>query len=226
MGAAPAWMLPAAPASQAAGNGDRWRKMACLHEQAEAAKGGALKALVAILARWALGGAAELGELRVVVVVPFLAPSEAPVIIAAAAAAKAYHEEAKCRKSEHNDAPMGPPFARVWMAMIRAVGHSAECPEAAEGSLGNSWADFIMNSEIETVANSVRACRVRPTRKQDGKQSMHRVAFAVGSSRGHLGAALTSYFIMVKDVRKHGAAPKGALERDAQKLLDKLEGNN
>ena len=43
-------------------------------------------------------------------------------------------------------------------------------------------------------------------------------------SQQALEPALIKYFLKIGGIRKFGAAPKGALERDAQKLLDKLEG--
>ena len=219
-----------APAAAAVGDSDDRRSEAArLREQAQSegnGTGGALEAFVAILTRLAFSKSAELRELRGAAFVVFLLliPTKEPVIVVAVAAGKAYHEEAERRKSEHVNAPMGPPFARAWVATIRAIGQSDKCPEEAKAPLNQYWQPFIMKNEIETVATSVRACRVRPTRKQENRQSLHRVTLAVDASHQYLEPTLIGFFHAVKGVRKYGAAPKGALEHDAQKLLDKLKG--
>ncbi|CAK0853106.1 unnamed protein product [Prorocentrum cordatum] len=157
--------------------------------------GGTLKALVAILARLALSNAAELREICGVVFVTFLVSPEAAVIVAAVA---------------------------VWVAMLRAIGADERCLQDAEAAISAYWSSFIVTNELEAVAASARACRIRPTRKQEGKQSLHRVTFAVDSSQAALEPALIKYFLRIGGICKYGAAPKRALERDAQKLLDRI----
>ncbi|CAK0854177.1 unnamed protein product, partial [Prorocentrum cordatum] len=85
------------------------------------------------------------------------------------------------------------------------------------------WTSIKKNG-VDTVATGARACRFRLTRKQENKPPMHGATFAVGQSHLSLEPALIKFFLKIGGVRKFGAAPKGALERDAQKLLDKLEG--
>eukprot|EP00959_Pyramimonas_sp_CCMP1952_P177350 3707246-Pyramimonas_sp.AAC.1 len=194
---------PAAAAEEVPGS----RKRRALVEVVEEAKkegggkgGGVLKALVAILARLSLSSAAELRELCGVVFVTFLVGAEHAVIKAAKAAGVAYHQEVKRRKADNVQDPMGPPFVHVWVALLRAIGQAGPPPDIGK-SLEQYWNDFIMKNSIDQVATSVRACRVRPTRKQDNQKAMARVTFAVDHSHQYLEGALVKYFQSIGGAR-------------------------
>ncbi|CAK0859431.1 unnamed protein product [Prorocentrum cordatum] len=145
---------------------------------------------------------------------------------AARVAGRTHHEQAQLKKTEGEEASadLGPPFVHVWAALVHGMGTDPKCPPRAREIFEQCWQEKICARELQQVAEEIRACRVRPTRKGEGKPDKVRVTLSVDRGHDGLERAVIQYMQAVGAVRKIGPAPRGALERDAAKFLAKLEG--
>eukprot|EP00959_Pyramimonas_sp_CCMP1952_P011317 237730-Pyramimonas_sp.AAC.1 len=71
--------------------------------------------------------------------------------------------------SEGMQEDLGPPFLHVWSAFIHGMGTDPNCPPAAEKILEEHWTTVAVKKPVQDLANEVRACRIRPTKKGRGK---------------------------------------------------------
>ena len=75
---------------------------------------------------------------------------------------------------------------------------------------------------LEKVGEHVRHCRVRQTHKVESKDERMRLNFVVDGEFKQLEKILIQYFVAIGAERKLGPAPRGALEREASRLLEQL----
>ena len=64
---------------------------------------------------------------------------------------------------------------------------------------------------------------MRATRKVESTPEMFRITLAVDAQYRAVEVAIESYLKASGGIRKHGAAPKGSLEVDAARLLERFQ---
>ncbi|CAK0795990.1 unnamed protein product [Prorocentrum cordatum] len=201
-----------------------------------ATKSQVLQQIVLILAKLVLSMAGDLRSVISVVLVTAIIPSAAPCIEAAIQAGKNYHKAAmdpkeKAKEDEGVDtAALGSPHLHVWKDFIRALLASTEEGQART-ALGTYWTKNVMKYELKDAAAEIKYFRVRvPQGKEAKKKSKRmegkvRLQWALSTTRiaRELDGAIRSEIVRHGGEILIGAAPRGALERDARALLNKLE---
>jgi hypothetical protein len=125
---------------------------------------------------------------------------------------------------------LGPPFLHTWTAMIMQL-CKEKLPDKAGKVLLAYWNDKVSKVARPLLEEEVRYCRVR-VNKGDGKKeaSRCRVQFALSHDCFHtetpgdpsLHMALQQALTSLGAIRKIGPAPKGPLEREVSRLLEKI----
>eukprot|EP00959_Pyramimonas_sp_CCMP1952_P310824 6504722-Pyramimonas_sp.AAC.1 len=59
------------------------------------------------------------------------------------------------------------------------MGADPNCPPAAKKILEDYWTTVVMKKPVQDLASEVRACRIRPTKKVEGKPELFRITLAV-----------------------------------------------
>ena len=190
--------------------------------------GDSVTALVEVLAKLSLVNAAEIRDVAAVTFTTWLLPSSAKTVEAMLEAGKQYHEEVQkfnglgeAERQRRSEA-LGPPFLHVWAALIREAANETRIPGGATALIRRYWTEVVCAMPMSDLAAQVRHCRCRATKKFEGKREMARVTFAVDARYQQMEDALNEVFKAQGGVRKHGPAPRGPLEREASKLLDKM----
>ncbi|CAK0880863.1 unnamed protein product [Prorocentrum cordatum] len=220
MDGAPAWMAKVTKSAD-----DRVDKKSKVVAAARSKGGDILRQLVAILVKLSLANSAELRDVCGVVYITFLIKSDQPSMKAARDAGQSYHAEVQRRKQASEDlSTLGPPYVQVWSALIQAIGKDSTCSDEVRKSIETYWKDVLVPMPLERVGEHVRHCRVRKTRKVESEDERMRLTFAVDGEFKPLERTLVAYFssASVAGERKLGPAPRGALEREASRLLEKL----
>ena len=127
-------------------------------------------------------------------------------------------------------ASLGAPYLHLWVAMVRAL-----C--VVEGPQKEMWVDYwkstICKQPQERLADTVRFLKTKKIKtfeKVKGKATQGdvkflRVQFCLGANdeiAKRIQEPLTKGLVDMGGERKHGAAPRGSLIRDAQKIMDDM----
>jgi len=198
-----------------------------------------LKALVEVLSTLVLVNAAEMRTLCGTVYRTFLIPAKAKLAEDMLAAGKLYNDTAKEQKDkkaklekegkkEEADkidlAAAGPPHMQVWAAMCFSAAKQCQDPQS-KTRLEEYWNTQVCGQSMQNLGRHVNLCRAKKVKPQKGTagEEMVRIQFAInGLAKGasELEAAIEVVLLEQKAEEKQGPAPRGSLERDAQRLLD------
>ena len=107
-----------------------------------------------------------------------------------------------------------------WGACEKVVGQ-------AKDVIVEYWNDVVCKVEVQDLATQIRYCRVRKTRPKKDKSETVRVQICLDVARDDWARKLEPIVVQLMKqeggIKKIGAAPRGSLERDAQRLLDLLK---
>ena len=201
----------------------------------EASAGGGSKEeimqrLVKILTRLSLSNAHMLREVCAVTFYTFLLDAKSGIAVAATEAGKEYHERAqeigKLNGPERAKAveEQGPPYVHVWARVVQAAAATEGLGANQLQAMRTYWETTVVQATTaQQLGEQVRHCKCRPTRKKEGKPNLVRLVFAIDAQFPDLEKALIAAVVKQGGIRKMGPAPKGPLEREAEKLLKRLE---
>ena len=126
---------------------------------------------------------------------------------------------------------LGPPHLVIWAELVKCIARSTE------QSLGKDkrapfvayWNEVICKSDAQQVGMHIRLCRARQAKQQKAGSETVKVQIAIDERHAHetvgaVAGGIDAVMLAWGGVRKFGPAPKGSLERDAQRLLDELKG--
>ncbi|CAK0850723.1 unnamed protein product, partial [Prorocentrum cordatum] len=191
MEASPDWAINVS-AVVGGGQKDKKRKLA---EQAKSKGRNFLKSLVTVLTNLSLFNAAELQDLCGVVFVTFLVAAEQVAVAAAKQAGVLYNQEIQKRKEAGTETEtLGPPLVHDWTALIKAVGTDPQADIGVKQTMEKYWGEVVLKVQVIELADQVRHCRIRTTRKQEAKGEKLRLTFGVDHRYGELESALIAYF--------------------------------
>ena len=168
-----------------------------------------------------LVNAATLRDLTATVFKTYLVPSSENVAEAMAEAGRLYHDSAGAIKNkpeaERTDAQdqLSLPFVHVWVAFLRSLAATKELGTEHVAALRQYWESNVVKSESVQLAAHFRHCRAKPCRKIEGKEGWMHIVFCLDLVTLLFEEALEAALRLQKGVRKHGPAPRGALEREA-----------
>lgn len=129
-----------------------------------------------------------------------------------------YKEDAAQKRKELEN--LGPPFVHIWVDLLEHLIESEKTPQPSKAVLKTYWGERVLQAPLMELCDEVRICMIRKTHSTD-TQKIHlrfedrEVEKAVISAISHGGGSL-----------KHGPAPKSAMEREVQQLLDAMEGED
>ena len=222
------------------GVGSQKRKGAKVAETARevAAVGGrgSLERLVALLGQLVLINTRELSDLTGTVYHTFMVPEGSALVKDGLAAGKAYNaqiEKLRQEKKEDDDvdlAQLGPPYLVIFVAVVVGMLRRARAAAVEEPIAVLERAMVRINSTPQVdLVREIRYFRFKPARGVQSKKMSGRVKFAFyfdvarSTLAKEVEALLIDELSKVNSMRMAGAAPRGQLERDAQKLLDQMQ---
>ena len=192
-----------------------------------------VRQLVEILAVLSLVNAAELRELCSVVYMTFLIPAAATICVEMKNMGKAYHERAKqVGEIEDEEAKQkaveeqGPPFLHMWLALLQGLAKAPDeqkLDENGKGIVDKYWQDVVLKEGLHNLAEQVRCCKLKEVKKKKKKVEYMRLTFAIDAKYNELEQVVKKGIIKQGGEQKRGPAPKGPLEREASRLLEKLK---
>ena len=194
-----------------------------------------LKELVLVLTRLSLSNSRELAEITGTVFTTYLVPLEAPLVASGLAAGVAYNEAAKDLKAKQEAgeegidlAGLGPPHLHVFVAVLRTMAEQKLSEEDAK-VVKDYWDEVVCKTPMLELGSEIKYFRVKTLKEQEQqskKVAMAKVQFAVDVVHVPAMQALETVLMrMIESMqgqRKYGAAPRGPLEREASRLLDRL----
>jgi hypothetical protein len=186
----------------------------------EAAKGAAEaggdvhKELAMILAKLCLINATEIRDINGAI---HITKKELSICEAMKEAGVKY-DDAVQGNPTHN---LGPPFLHVWIAMIKAMVQLKDMEVAHKELLIKYWNDTIMKKTMDELITSVSYCRLKKTMKPEIVKVQY--CLTIQSEYTGMGQAIAAAWKLEKAELKIGPAPRGILEREARRLLTKLE---
>jgi hypothetical protein len=224
MEAAASWMLEAGGTKRSA---DEIAKQTT--EEAKRRQGGSgsrrengeerdlLKELVKVLAALSIANARDMRELTGTIFHCFIFPEQHGLVKAMVETGKKYHEKIKDNKKNHNE---GPPFLHVWVAVINYLAKDQEgkLKESDKQILVQYWNEAVKKPR-EDLELEIKHCRAKPT--YDKK--FYKISFAVACTGGDFEKALLSSMETLGGIKKIGPPPAGHLEREAQRLLERMQ---
>ncbi|CAK0841260.1 unnamed protein product [Prorocentrum cordatum] len=220
----PKWALKRSADSQ--GGADRKKLLTQIGSEAGGggSKQAVLERMMKVLAALALTQAAELRDLIAAVYFTFLIPSDASIAVAMKKAGQDYHAQAKLLKSGGGGGHdiLGPPFLHVFKALLQAAHEVAGLTGQHREMIAEFWANRVLKEELFALAEQIRHCRIRDTRKKENAKDMMRITICFSSQWKDLEVAVVSAIKKENGVLKIGPPPRGPLEREASKLLDEL----
>eukprot|EP00959_Pyramimonas_sp_CCMP1952_P200273 4188701-Pyramimonas_sp.AAC.1 len=86
-----------------------------------------------------------------------------------------YHKTVKATKGTDQSTLLGPPFLHVFKAMVQASYGVEAIGEQHRSVIKKFWDDVIMKQSLESVAEMIRHCRCRSTKKKEGSTEFVRV---------------------------------------------------
>ncbi|CAK0788592.1 unnamed protein product, partial [Prorocentrum cordatum] len=204
----------------------------------DATKPQIVQQIVLILANLVPSMAGDLRSVISVVFVTVIISSTAPCIQAAILAGKSYHKAAidSKEKAKEDDAvdtaKLGSPHLHVWKEFIKALLARTEAGQARD-TLTKYWTEKIMKYELVDAAMDIKYFRVRAPQGKEAKKKSKRMegkvrlqwALSTTTIAQELDGTIRSDIIRHGGEILVGAAPRGALERNARALLNKLEPN-
>lgn len=194
-----------------------------------------VKELVVVLAELPMTNSAELRELGGIQYTTFLVDSSQPVVKASIEAGVKYNEQVKKIKEAKAAGEGGggleelsSPHIAVALAGISALAEDAFLPQEVKGAVKQWWDRCISGKEEEEVAMEVQSWRCRkpqkpsaPHGKKPHPKDYARITYSIRDWHGE--AAVAAALKAGGGVRKVGTPPKGTMEREARRLLDKLK---
>ncbi|CAK0805772.1 unnamed protein product, partial [Prorocentrum cordatum] len=166
---------------------------------------------------------AELRDLIAAVYHTFLIPAASPIASAMKRAGQEYHAHAKQLKANGGQDGsggghdiLGPPFLHVFKALVKAA-HETEDPNQTA-----FWTNQVLKEELHSLAEQIRHCRSKDTRKKENAGEMMRITICFSNDWRDLEAAVCSAIKKENGVKKIGPPPRGPLAREASKLLEEL----
>ena len=236
----PSWL----EATTDGGGGGGRRKREAEEVVQEAAKkaarkgGDVLEELVLVLASLVLVNSRELANLCGTVYTTCLLPVQAAIGKAAVAAGKKYDEQVKQLKEDKetddsvDTGKLGSPYLHVWAAVIMMLVQE-EVDAERKAFFKKYWDEVIMVMPLQQLGEHIRYFRVRaPKGKEKEKEAKKKkqtvkLQFAFNVEGIPAAQGLSKFFegsmLHEGGERKVGPAPRGSLERDAQRLLDKVK---
>jgi len=183
----------------------------------EASRESVHKELVTILAKLCLTNAAEIRDISGVVYITYLAKKDSSVCSAMKEAGVKY-DSAVQGNPTHS---LGPPFLHVWTAMIRAMIQLQGMADDKKGILVKYWQENVVTKTMEELVEAVKYCRLKRTQKQEIVKVQYSIT--AEAERCGLGDALRAAWKQEEAELKVGPAPRGILEREARRLLQKVD---
>ena len=194
---------------------------------------GVLVELVQVLAKLELTNSHLLADLAGTVWHTFLVDLEKSLVAKAGVeGGKEYDERVKVLKQQKEAgqevdlASPGPPFLSVWCSVVKALAERG--PEAERVVYANYWKEVVQVKDPVELQEQVKYFRVKKVQPppKGGKKEKELVkimfSFNCHDQWGKdIQAALIKQLVMEKAERKAGAAPRGPLEREAARLLEK-----
>ena len=187
--------------------------------------------LVLLLTKLSLANAQGLRDLCAVVFHTFIIPTSSLIFTQMKEMGRACHtrsqEIAKIEdlaQKESEVQKQGAPYVHMWVALLLGIG-KAEGDQALKGEelkkVQKYWQEQISaKPTLDELVNDVKHCKIKETKKKESKQETARLPIAFDPSKADLEEVLLKAIRLQGGVKKHGAAPRGPLEREAQKLLD------
>ena len=201
-----------------------------------ARKGGdVLEELVEIQAKLVLVNAREVASLCGTKYVTYLLPPDSSIAAAGLEANKAYDAKVQKLKAdkEQDDTvdtgSLGPPHLHVWTAVVLALAQTEQSVERRT-DYKRYWDEVIMQLPVLQLGEHIRYFRIRAPKGKEKeakkKKPMVKLVYAFnveGSPFTNLMPIFKASVDAPKGDRKVGPAPRGSLERDAQRLLIKFQ---
>jgi hypothetical protein len=176
-----------------------------------------LKELVKVLATLSIANARDLREITGSLFHCFLFPAEHPLVRTMVQTGKDYYEKVKDKRKDHTE---GPPFLHVWVSVIRFMAEDSmkKLQEADKHELVKYWNDAVKKPR-EALEMEIRHCRAKPTHDK----KFYKVSFAVAATGSDFERAIVQGMTSLGGVKKIGPPPAGHLEREAQRLLERMQ---
>jgi hypothetical protein len=176
-----------------------------------------LKELVKVLATLSIANARDMRELTGSLFHCFIFPADHPLVKTMVQTGKDYHEKVKDHRKDHNE---GPPFLHVWVAVIRFMAEDSmqKLNATDKNELVKYWNEAVKRPR-ESLEMEIRHCRAKPT--HDKKS--YKVSFAVAATGSDFERAMVQGMTALGGVKKLGPPPAGHLEREAQRLLERMQ---
>jgi hypothetical protein len=175
------------------------------------------KELVKILTKLCLTNATEIRDISGVIYITYLVKKESSIVEAMKEAGVKY-DGAVQGNPTHN---LGPPFLHVWIAMIKSMIQLKDMEEAQKELLLKYWNGTIMKKGMEELISEVKYCRLKRTQKPEIMKVQY--SLTIEAEFAGMGKAIAAAWKIEKAEPKIGPAPRGILEREARRLLMKLE---
>ena len=231
--ALPSW---SSPGSKRGAEGSGGRAPGGKHAKTEAAEVARTKGkegvteIVKILTKLVLTNSRELADLTSTVYKTWEVEIKGSVVEAMAKAGADYDSESKelKKKSEAGEKvdfkARGPPYLRVWLAMLQAA---AKEFEGLSKDIEGYWVNVVQKGDANSLGSHVRYCRLRKNkRKEEGEELKGHIVIAIDADTmvGQTVVEMVGNIMeAMKGKRTVGPPPRGPLERDAARLLARLQ---
>ena len=200
-----------------------------------------LEQLVIILAQLSLANSAELREITGMLVVTYLVPIESKVATACLVAGKDYQElvtELRATKDDikkkreagevmEDAEELGAPHVSIAMQGILCLIRDVEVLDDLKAEVKQWWLSRIQGKSEMEVKQEIQMWKLRKPQKgkpvklgKGVKGEYAKVNFSF--SNNHVGDMICKALEAIGGIRKTGAAPRGWLERESMKLLDRF----
>lgn len=193
-----------------------------------------MAAMVEVLAKLVLQNSQELRDITGVEFHTFIRKSDGsnPVEVALSEAGAAYDQQAKEWKDERDRAraekgqepqQLGPPHLHAWARLVKELAedkHRSIIPGESRDMLIQYWNQRVTKAtQVEDLDSDVKLLRIKKL-KAGNRKGDWKLQLCIKEPN------LESHLLKVLKVtgweRKVGPAPRSALEREAQRLLDKM----
>ncbi|CAK0789736.1 unnamed protein product [Prorocentrum cordatum] len=117
---------------------------------------------------------------------------------------------------------LGVPYVHVFTAMLQGMA-KGDLGEGIQHEMEKFWSQSVEGKTAQQLQEVVLHCRAKPAKKKDGQPEMTKIVFALSRDHDGMEKLLVNVFKGYQGIVKMGPAPRGPLERAAQKLLDEYE---
>ncbi len=209
--------------------------------QQKGGKGGALASLLVVLTKLALTNARELAEVTGACYTSYMVGADVPFVKVLQETGRIYAENCKADGKDHNH---GPPWPHVFKAFIKwaCTEGASTTPVAAQAIFQDCWKKVILAPKaLETLAVHCRRFRIKACwfdRKKANKPDRFKLQIMLGAQLQankwgdcqHTLMEALQMCIMAAGTEETGhlvtylpgSPPRGGLEREAAKLVQKL----